>query len=317
MAITEAFCIELNKKVDIYEAIEEFFSQDAPFELTFLCPDNDCRKEFAPRITGVNYKKMPGIDPIKNRPHFRANFKSIHSPNCSFVEISEAIEELEKEGEGKPRNFKKHGLVDVFSPHTETEGDEEEDDGDHMKVADKIKKISDKPSRINLWKEVLKKYSHRTSKLEEVVSCFLSMDAEEAKETYLTIPDVGKRTYRQHFKATRYARPDGQNRIYYGYAKISLWKNKRYYFNFTMPTLDELFPDAEVSTYITLDQIHEFRGGKFLKAQLEICRENTEEICLFVFGTAEEIPNQVKKLHISFDSLHSIAIRTKDELPER
>ncbi|SCA56742.1 conserved hypothetical protein [Candidatus Terasakiella magnetica] len=318
MAITSAFCVELDKEVDIYEAREEYFAQAEPREpFTFLCPDKNCRDTYSPHITGVNYRKMPGVDPIKNRPHFRANSDSPHSQDCPWVEYREAVEELEQENDGQPRNFKEHDLVDIFKPQKEVANKDESKTDDYLEWSTHIKTITNKRSRINAWKEALKNSPHKTTKLEEVVSCFLSMSEDDLHNYHLTIPGVGKRTYRQHFKPIRYSKPDGIKRIFYGFASISLWENKRYYFNFKTKTKDSNFPNAKVSAFITVEQLEQFRGGKFLQTQLELCMEQEKSVCCFVFGEAEEILNREKELNLSFDSLHSFALRTKNELPER
>ena len=56
MRIDVAYCVELNRVVDIQEACQEFAAQEEIPEFHFLCSDTTCRnsKKSGVRVTGVN-----------------------------------------------------------------------------------------------------------------------------------------------------------------------------------------------------------------------------------------------------------------------
>ncbi len=310
MAIPKAFCIELNKVVNIYDAHDAYFSQPEPrAKLSFLCPDKSCRDEKSPLLIGVNYTKNPTVDQIKNKPHFRAHHEFRHSLKCPWVEMQEARDELEKEEKKQARNLKNHEIVDVFEPILTSQDVKDEEDDGFLVQTDRIGLLPTKRARIESWKSLIKNRPHKTSRLDEVVTCFELLGDDEKKQVYLDIPDVGRKTYRQHFKSVRYARPDGEARIYYGVARVSLWEKKRYYINFLAKTEDNEFPDAEVSTYITVEQLSRFRGGALLRAQLELSRETKKHPCCYIFGVAETSQKAGNKLSIDYSSLSVFTIR--------
>ena len=95
MHIEKAFCNELGVIVNIYDAKMEYFKQVEPrIRFSFFCSDEECRKKNNTRVTGVNYDKHPNENTVKI-PHFRK--LDNHIDTCEWVEVSEAIEELDNQ----------------------------------------------------------------------------------------------------------------------------------------------------------------------------------------------------------------------------
>jgi hypothetical protein len=172
MSIPVAYCVEASRTVDIAEAQTLYFAQSPPRRaLRFLCPDETCRLEFKPEITGINYKKIPGQDWFVQRPHFRINPKHAHHSACPWSEISEAFTQIEKEMSGKTE------VIQVFNPLGA------EDDASEPRLPDdiigKIRKLSSREERIQAFKDYISRNRSRTSRLYTVVCHYRAMTDEE------------------------------------------------------------------------------------------------------------------------------------------
>lgn len=62
MNIENAFCVELDEVVDIYQARDFFEEKNNGHRLTFLCSFDSCRKMNV-KVTGVNYDKSSNDSP--------------------------------------------------------------------------------------------------------------------------------------------------------------------------------------------------------------------------------------------------------------
>jgi hypothetical protein len=120
--ILEAFCVELDRVVDIYEAQKAYFAMPElkRARFTFRCSDIDCRREKNPLVSGVNYDKLAEESETYRQIHFRAPKGNPHTDACVWVrEDAGRQEPVESDGEErKPRleRAKKTNVIDIFRP---------------------------------------------------------------------------------------------------------------------------------------------------------------------------------------------------------
>jgi hypothetical protein len=125
MHILRAYCVEVGRIVDIYQARALFFGQEKPRRrLQFRCSDDACRTAAATKVTAVNYDKLVVEgDQIALKPHFRMNPQSLHIEACEWVAREQwmALRDAPDPDERKPprarfRHLKSVDLVDIYVP---------------------------------------------------------------------------------------------------------------------------------------------------------------------------------------------------------
>lgn len=316
MSLPKAYCTEAGRVVDIFEAHALYFAQKEPRKrLDFRCPDDDCRTEKNPEITGVNYDKKPDEKEFVQRPHFRLKKNTIHSHRCPWAEIVVALEELEKEdGPSHLSHLKKSELVNVFKPL----GDGGEIDGDKFDIdagfLARIRLFTDKRERINALKEHLRGALNSTSRLHEVVRCYMSMSDEERRAENLSIPPYGSKPYRTWFRFAKFCRPNEVPFIYYGAANVMRYRSG-YSLKFWSRAEQPDQSLCDISTFIADDQIKAFRGGKMLtevlNASIIMQEKHRYPVDVYVFGSSSRSP-EGNHLSIISSSLHSLVVMLTD-----
>jgi len=314
MSIPKAFCTDVNRIIDIVEAHEIFFSQTKHprKRLDFRCPDNECRQAHNAEVLGINYDKNPQEDDFVQRKHFRLKKGTTHLPTCPWAEISQALDELEREGGNKPylSHLKKSEIINVFNPLSNDECDTKFTMDIDAGFLERIKLISDRRERINELKGYLKNALNSTSRLHEVVHCFKFMTPEEQKALSLSIPPYGEKSYRSWFRSSMYCRENEHPLIYYGAANIMEYRTG-YSFKFWNKSLQSDQSNCEVFTFIKRERISKLRGAKAILDVLEngigMQIRHHYPVDIFVFGKAV-LTIERRRLDIHIDSLHSLVV---------
>lgn len=318
MSLPKAYCKEAGRVVDIFEAHDLYFAQKEPRKrFDFRCPDDDCRNAMNPVVIGVNYDKNPDENEFVQRPHFRLKKGTVHSDDCPWAEIVAAMEELDDEdGCGHLTHLKKSEIVNVFKPLADGEdGEPSAADIDAGFLA-RLRSIKDRRDRINALKEHLRGALNSTSRLHEVVRCFMAMSDDERRAQNLTIPPYGPKSYRGWFRFAKYCRKSDVPLIYYGGANVKKY-HSGYSLKFWVKAEQQDGTTCSVYAFISNDRIENFRGGKMLaeifEGAIEIQEQNRHRypVDLFVFGTPERSEDG-KRLDIAFDSLHSVVVMPTD-----
>ncbi len=286
MRIERAYCVELKKIVDIFQAQNAFFDQAPPRKrLSFLCSDLVCRK-IGVKATGVVYDRLVEDDEKYVAPYFRENPHTPHLPDCEWVELEEAIQTLQDEMDTNPeseeairvRNLKATDWVDVYDP--KFGGDEDISD-----VADTRSRVKSgsKSERIRTIKQALRTSLTKTSFLQKVVSAYEQMDIATRKATALKIITVGELLFSQAFKRVQWATPQMMPRIFFGGATV-----KRYSNNFAITFFDKVSwegHEKRVSVYLTGGQLATYRHRVYLIALLESAAEKNRYATCYFFGS--------------------------------
>lgn len=93
MRIDLAYCVELNKTIDIYQACLAFSQQEKFTKFHFLCSDPACRNSIpnGVRVTAVNHQYLPEDENIEKSPHYRKLDE--HIETCEWVFINTILDE--------------------------------------------------------------------------------------------------------------------------------------------------------------------------------------------------------------------------------
>lgn len=306
MGLPYAYCIQSSRVVDISEARDLYFSQAPPRkDLKFLCPDDLCRAEFSPAITGVNYKKILGQDNFILKPHFRMDSRPAHHPDCPWFEIVEVMDLVDAQSSGQSE------LVQVFLPTGEN--GKPQDRHIPVEVISKIKKLPAKSDRINAYKKHLGQKQRTTSRLHEAVRCYKGMSIDDLKTTPFRIGDLPVKTFAKYFAHVRYCSPDSYYpRIYYGEGNVRRWKTG-YSIRFAQKARQRDGADCTVTIFVANTLLEAFSGRDFLLATLEAAIDiggNAAEC--FVFGYVTRNAEREHCVDISLDSLHSMVLILSD-----
>ena len=314
MSLPAAYCRQLDEVIDIVRAHDYYFSQEEPYQdLDFLCPDEQCRNTEPQLIVGINYNKLPKIDKIVQKPHFRLIHPEKHRNDCPWVEVKEAIDELDAEpGLNRFSNLKRSDVIDVFDP---SNGDvERENPRIDAALVRAVSLLGTRVARINAYKAYLRDNPNRTSRLQEVVSCFKKMTPDELDRTTLYIDGVGEKTYRQHFKAAQYCSPSiNGNYIYYGTVTIE-HSPDGFTLTFYQTAQQKDGQAAAVSVCISNHMLDNFRGNGVVLATFLAAQEiggNVLFCC--AFGAVERTDQDNNtQLNIQIQSLHSLSVMLRE-----
>lgn len=313
MSLPAAYCHQLDDVIDISRAHTFYFSQSEPRnDLVFSCPDEKCRNESPQIVLGVNYNKIPEIDKMVQKAHFRLINQKKHIDGCPWVEIKEAIDELDEEpGVKKFSNLKRSQLIDVFDPlDNNNEPDNPRIDAAQIKA---ISTLTTSRARIERYKEFLRNNPNCTSRLQEVASCFERMNPDELSIAKLKIQGVGEKTYRQFFTSVKFCAPaTACKRIYYGYASVC---ELREGFNllYRQESLQSDGKSATVNIFLSHEIINRFRGKGVILATLLAAKElGGNVIFCHAFGTIDRSDlGGESRLDIKLRSLHSLSLMLK------
>lgn len=327
MHIERAYCVELGRVTDIYEARDHFFSQTPPRRrFRFLCSDEACREANSTKVTGVNYDKLVEESDQYVKPHFRENTE--HIPECEWVELEIAIIELEEEGGDDPgavgvarqsrrgRNAKSSDVIDIFAP--ESGGADPVCVVGARPVAvfsggsrDIIKGASYKRIRIEALKKYLRDNPNRTGFLENVVDSYLALEPDERKSASLKIGRSRRRSYRECFRPIRFYAPGrDEDFIYYGGVRA-----KSYGPNYSLTFFDKaVFEGSErlVSLYIKKEKLDVYRHRAYLREFLERLVDGSARYatCYF-YGHIQPGAKNNAFLDVELDHFDNLVLRLK------
>lgn len=206
--ITEAYCVELDSVVDIFEAHQEYFYQNEPRQrFNFLCSDDNCRSlAVPPEITGVNYSN----EVYENMPHFRRNPHHEHSPHCIWGTYNNLLNEIY----ANKQNFRHLGDRNLLLDFKKIDSSDVIDAFCSRKIVEKTdteKKYTEtKISNSHMTKQQLQQRiaqtQKKTSLLHRIVEVFTNLTKDEKRLAKLTILDNPRIPYGTAFKRVDWAR---------------------------------------------------------------------------------------------------------------
>lgn len=311
MSLPVAYCTEADEVMNIVRASEYYFSQPKPLKrLSFLCPDEQCRRATGQVVSGVNYDNLPNVDNlIKSKsPHYRLIKPTNHLQECPWIDVTEAIDEFDAEcpAEKQIKNLKRSELIDVFNPLIN-------EDVPRINIAyiENIARLPTKHARIDAYKRYLQDTPNVTSLLQRVADCFKAIDKEELPLATLNIEGVGVGTYRNYFTSAEFCRQSvNARKIYYGPVKVSQ-RDDGFTLTFSKTsTFDNGFV-VPVNVFVSNDIIAVYRGRGVILATLLAAKEmNGYPIFCCAFGAVslvqvdDEPQLNIDIANLNFLSLH-------------
>ncbi|AKJ30740.1 hypothetical protein [Caldimonas brevitalea] len=302
MQILEAYCEELDRVVDIYEAREEFIA--LPLEsrrrFTFRCSDVRCRISRKPQVlvSGVNYDKVVEETERYVQPHYRALNNHPHLDDCVWVVGERKRQKAEpvdpQEPHGRTPRAKGSDFVDFFDPP--------EFDTPSGSVSAPVPNSIEKPESEEEPGHQRGPRDHggvtTTSKLERFIDCWAQLDVEARKQEHITLNKGERVTYYQAVLPIRLVEPhENGARVVCGGARVKLWpqdKPKFAYINFIDACERfELNQEARTLTIeLPLSRVDRFRGGALMRQRLEKATARGHYLRMYVWGVITPHPKR-------------------------
>lgn len=295
MEILEAYCVELERTLDIFDAQKAYFAlpETKRKRFTFRCSDVHCRREMNPLVSGVAYDRLAETDEKYVQIHYRAPKGNPHTKDCMWmrqeVPPQEPVESDADDQLVRQPRAKKTNVIDTFRPKKadSTVQTAWTDPTIPRPPVDGTPPAGPRePKDRNREREG---YSV-TSSLERFINCWSQLDEEELKQNQVVIE--GKTlSYRQTVTRPDWITPaDNGARILQGGARAKFWPEdapKRLYINF-MDDCDK-FPEHEGKRTLTIDlplsRIHAYNGGALLLAKLKLAQSAGHYLKVYCWGT--------------------------------
>lgn len=234
MEILEAYCVELGRVVDIYEAQEEYFALPGPMKrrFEFRCSDLNCRLAHNPLVVGANYHKDAEASEKYRQPYFKSHEKHPHSDQCVWVLTDDRKRTEGSDGERRGEDrAKATNLIDVFEPRRTDSPLRSVSAMSSSAASDS--EASDPSAEVRGPTE--RSGISTTSRLEKLVDCWAQIDSEERKSCSVLVAGQAL-TYQQLCIHVKYLRANESGlRIVYGGARASAWPKEEpthYFINF-------------------------------------------------------------------------------------
>lgn len=317
MEILEAFCQELGRAIDIYEAQQTFFAA-APGSrkrLNFRCSDNLCRGALTPLIVAVNYDKHADETEKYRQPYFKSHDKHPHLPSCTWVLNSSkrvaSLEGVDDAHEPRISSAKVTDVIDVFNPKTfdtparraETIGQSARDDATSIK----------EDAAVHEKSRAREGYSS-TTRLERFINCWSSTEQEDRKSQHVVI-DGQTLTYRQAVLHVKYiTHEESGSRVVHGGVRVKLWpegKPTRIYLNF----MDECsrLGENQGSRALTIDlpikRVNEYLGGALMMERIQQASTSKSYLKAYAWGRIEARDGDKPGYQVELDSLDNLVLK--------
>ncbi|AIP03950.1 hypothetical protein [Burkholderia pseudomallei] len=314
MEILEAYCEELGRVVDIYEAQEEYFAlppaQRNRFK--FRCSDPTCRAERNPLVVGANYDKDAETSEKYQQAHFRTHSNHPHIEHCVWQLASADVRPgstTEGGGTRSPR-AKATNVVDVFSPRhadtlpsvgggssppvppTSTAPTGEGGDGGGDKTRTGIT---------------------TTSRLEKLVDCWAEMEHEERREHQITI-NGQTLSYRQLCLHATTIRPEENGtRVVCGGARVKSWPDNapsHYFVNFLddCECFEEASGDRSLTISLPIKQLKQSRRGALLISRIEQASKPNHYLRVYAWGEIKPRA-RAKGYELTLEALDNLVLK--------
>lgn len=300
MRIDVAYCVELNRVIDIHTACLEYSklfeaaqlnNRPTPEKFNFLCSDPLCRNTRlgGVRVVGVNHHKSPEEQEVTKSAHFR-NLDD-HISTCEWVELEEALKEDDKKNDDKTTAKRKKLIRKVKRLITRfVIPDIEENSGGADIIVDELERIRKEPNPDQRRRQRLA-YAHgagsTATSLEALVSCYEELKSEKALDEPLSVPGSST-TFREVFRQFTQA-SIGYFSVLHGGARLF----KRYGDGFSLNFIDK-HNNLPVSFYVSNSHLKNYRPGTRLKRivdEIEINADKRPYIKVYWIGGLEQGDN--------------------------
>lgn len=320
MEILEAYCENLGRIVEIYEAQEEYFSQPEGnrHRFVFRCSDATCRAAKNPLIVGVNYDKNSEESDKYQQPHFKSHIKHPHIDTCTWM-LGDACRR-EGNPSGDTRNVrhprpKATNVVDVFEPkHSDTLLSTTAA-GVRQSTAvscDAVHEDGGQASgRIGIT---------TTSRLEKLIDCWSQMEPDERRDHRVTI-DGRTLTYHQLcLRVGILTEEENGIRVVFGGARVKAWPADtptHYYVNFIDGC--DRFPEAMGARSLTIslpiNRLKQSRRGALLIDRLDQASQPNHYLRVYAWGNIVTRARDKKGYELDLSALDNLVLKVVKKNP--
>lgn len=320
MEILEAYCEDLGRVVEIYEAQEEYFAQPpgSRRRFVFRCSDPACRAmEKSPLIVGVNYDKDVEASEKYQQAHFKSHAKHPHSDACIWMadEAGKGGKDTGAEGsETRHARAKATNVIDVFEPRG----------SDILRSAVPVDGRTRTDVLVDGEPQEGGQAGDRTgttttSRLEKLVDCWSQMEQEDRSRHRITIDGstLGYHRLCVHVKALS----EGENgaRIVYGGAHVKAWPAdapSHYFVNF----IDDCAHFAEasgarsVTIALPIDRLKQAKRGALLISRIEQACKPKHYLKVYAWGSLVA-RTRGKGYELSLAALDNLVLKVIEKQP--
>jgi len=321
MEILEAYCEELGRIVEIYEAQEEYFAQPARnrHRFKFHCSDAACRAANNPLVVGVNYDKNAEESDKYQQPHFKSHTNHPHIDACIWV-VSDAGKREENpsgdEHDVRHPRPKATNVVDVFEPrHSDTLlGAAATDARPPAVVSDDS--VSDETggqagNRIGI---------STTSRLEKLIDCWSNMELDARRNHRIAI---NGRTLAYHQLCLRVgilSEGESGTRVVYGGAHVKAWPENEpthYYVNFIdgCDRFPEAAGDKSLTISLPIKRLKKSRRGALLTDRIEQASKPDHYLKVYAWGDIVARTGSKKGYELEVAALDNLVLKAVKKNP--
>jgi len=296
MGVDKAYCEELGRVVNIYEARKEFF--DLPLEkrkrFHFRCADDQCRAEKNPLIVGVNYDKKAEDSEIKQQPHFRIRNEYPHISSCKYYEDMKTNPINTKgtdESQERKSRAKLTDIIDEFILYPENISHKmlQNEKRNRPTIEDSI----DDERNLHLRQSPNKTGLNKTGNLRKLVDCWRNMSPENCKKSRIKIHNKNLRYDQLFLHVSNIDNKITDYRVIYGRVTISTWRKDnpdRYYLDFV--DASERLPlhkdDRGLSIKLFFSELKKIHRGQHFIDSIEQSLNQGYALTVYVMGRIKQ-----------------------------
>lgn len=320
MEIFEAYCVDLRRVVEIYEAQEEYFAQPTSnrHRFEFRCSDTACRAENNPLVVGVNYDKNAEESDKYQQPHFKSHTKHPHIDACIWMDDDAGRHEKDpRKGERDVRHPrpKATNVVDVFEPlHSDTllgsavadtrppaviSGDAVQEDGGQAGG---------------------RSGTTTTSRLEKMIDCWSQMEPEDRRNHRIAINDFTLSYHQLCLRVNILSEEENGTRVVYGGARVKAWPADaptHYYVNFIdgCDRYPEVAGEKSLTISLPIERLKQSRRGGLLMNRIEQASQPDHYLRAYAWGDIVARVGGKKGYELDLSALNNLVLKVVKRKP--
>lgn len=320
MEILEAYCEDLGRIVEIYDAQEEFFAQaeGKRHRFRFRCSDDDCRAAKNPLVVGVNYDKNVEDSEKYQQPHFKSHPNHPHLATCKWMESN--ANKYKGNSCNKKRNAchprpKATNVIDVFAPRNSDSPAQ----GSTFSNTQQPAPVPDDSLQKNTAHASPHTGTTTTSRLQKLVDCWSNMTKEERKRHHITIKGHTITYYKLCIKPENLFEKENGMRVVWGNALPPKRTPSHYRIKFYGAC--KRFPPVEGGQSLTISlsrkRLEQHRRGSLLMDCMEQSRQRSDQYYLRVYawGNILARTDNNEGYELQIDSLDNLVLKLHPKNP--
>lgn len=320
MEILEAYCEDLGRVVEIYEAQEEYFAQPAGnrHRFQFRCSDAACRATNNPLVVGVNYDKNAEESDKYQQPHFKSHTKHPHIDTCMWMIGDAGRHEGNPSGDerdGRHPRPKATNVVDVFEPrHSDTLLGIAAADVRPPAV------VSDDAVQEDGGQAGIRTGTTTTSRLEKLIDCWSQMEPEERRNHRIAINGHTLSYHQLCLRVGILSEEENGTRVVYGGARVRAWPEgepTHYYVNFIDGC--DRFPEAAGEKSLTISlpikRLKQSRRGALLTDRIEQASQPNHYLKVYAWGDITARAGSKKGYELEVAALDNLVLKVVKKKP--